>query len=369
MALPVTGPFAWDMTSYRYDGHKTWYRQKRPYKINLAHSFVQGWAIEGNNSLDAWRWRTFADSQDYSATYAQAYARLVSKLGDSAGLGVTLAQWKQADGMISKRANQLSAFTTQLVRRSPIGVAASLGISIKEAQRVMGTRYGVARKLSDLWLEFWFGWKPLVSDIFTACEVFDQPIPWGRIRATRRRNIGPYLYQKPAGPFSEGIWFQRVQQYVGIGVDVRLVNPNLHLLNQFGLLNPAVVAWDAVPWSFVIDWFANVSSWLGSFTDFAGIERSNGYVTRRSWLDGVTYWTDLPEAGGYGIGKSLRREVLLQGNIPRPSLVLRDASLKPARALTAITLLVQKLPRQSAALSVVKSTPNLPVYRWKDRAP
>lgn len=39
----------------------------------------------------------------------------------------------------------------------------------------------------------------------------------------------------------------------------------LALLDKFGVnLNPSII-WNAIPWSFVVDWLANVSSWLSNF--------------------------------------------------------------------------------------------------------
>jgi len=254
---------------------------------------------------------------------------------------VTLAQWRQADEMISKRSKQLTRFTTSLLRRSPIGVASSLGLSLRDVQRVMGARYGTARKLSDLWLEFWFGWKPAVADIYAASEVFDNFIPWAHLRSAVSRT--DKYYQAPSTFWSEGIDCD-YRVACQIGVDVRLVNPNVRLMQQFGVLNPATVLWDAIPWSFVVGWFANVDSWLSSFTDFAGFEVSNGYISRKIVLKGKTFWPAYPGiAGGEGMGLAVSRSLF--SSVPRPSLVLKDLTCSPLRALTSISLLTQQLAK------------------------
>lgn len=339
--LPISGP----IVELSADGsrEKSWYRQKPPYDRPLPYRYVQGFAVGPGNSADGWRWKAFVRDLDYTKLYAQAYSSLADKLGEGADLGVSLVQYRQADAMIRSRANQLGAFTTSLVRRSPIGVAASLGISIRDVQRIMKTRHGVSRKLSDLWLEFWFGWKPLVSDIFTACEILNRELPWGKLKASRR-DVEPYtIRQVPATESGEGIAWAVVRKQVSVGVRVRVKNPNVRLLQEFGVLNPYLVAWDVIPWSFVLGWFSNVDSYLSSFTDFAGLETSDGYVSKSAFIAGHTFWPYDPLQGGPGFGVATLRDLFTE--VPRPRLVLKGFTLKPLRALTAMSLLVQKLPR------------------------
>lgn len=332
---PASGPLSYEKVSYG---------QTRPYDINLPYQLRIGQATGPNNWSDGWRWRAFAESITTDDAYSKAYGRLVDQLGDPASLGITLVQWRQADAMIKNRGSQLLQFSNALVRRSPIGVAAALGLRLKDCQAIMRTRYGVARKLSDLWLEFWFGWKPAVQDIYAACEVFDRDLPWGLYKGSATITTKPKdPIQVPGTPWSEGIMFEFVQSRVKVGVEVRVANPNVRLLQQMGLINPFEIAFDGIPWSFVLGWFSNVSTWLSSFTDFAGLETRNGYVSRTGKVLGQTYWPAYSHLGGKGHGASMSRVLVNQP--PRPSFALNGISLKPARALTAITLLVQKLPR------------------------
>lgn len=60
---------------------------------------------------------------------------------------------------------------------------------------------------------------------------------------------------------------------------VRVVNPNGWLLERAGLINPVAVAWDLVPWSFVVNMFSNVGGLVNSITDFYGLEFVNSSTT------------------------------------------------------------------------------------------
>jgi len=341
MVGPVTGPFTKFESKNGHYLDKTWYRQRRPYNQNLTYSRVEGWGTNPYDSTHAWRFAAFASSYLGSdQAYAKAYSRVVDQLGENAGIGVTLAQWKQADQMVSNRVTQLRTFTYHLANRNPLGVAASLGIKASQASKILKTRHGVQRKLSDLWLEFWFGWKPAVQDIYTALEVFDDFIPWASLKGTGKASAR--LLVEPATPWGERLSLAG-EVRCSVGIDVRLVNPNVRTLNQLGLLNPALIAWDAIPWSFVLGWVSNIDMWLSSFTDFAGFETSNGYVSRRCLLAGRVSRQDLPDYGGHGSGVANSRSII--GSLPRPALQLKGLTLRPARALTAIALLTQKLPR------------------------
>lgn len=357
MVNPVKGPFVEEIDEPGYRSSKVWYRQKKPYTYQLPFTRQIGyaWGPNGLSSLsNAWRywtWAAEAQGRYHETAYARAYAKLVDLIqGDTASLGINLAQWKQADKMISNRANQLRSFTSALVRRSPAGVAASLGIRVRDAAKLMKTRHGVSKKLSDLWLEFWFGIKPLVSDIYTACEVFSKEIPCNSVKARAAAIAQELDYQRPpvSYPASEGISLDKIIVGVQLGCDVTVTNPDVYLLNQLGLINLAQVAYDAVPWSFVLGWFSNVETYVNSLSDFAGLTTSNGWITRYCVLEGHTYTSDygvLSSApfGSNGKGVYVNRVAMTQP--PRPSLVFSLKEWKPTRGATAISLLVQKLPR------------------------
>jgi len=232
-----------------------------------------------------------------------------------------------------------------------LGIAASLGISAKQARKVLNTKYGVARSLSDLWLEFWFGWKPLVSDIYTACEALQEPLPRTRIRGRAGQTIA---YGYDSGAHSTEYFAGTGTCEVRLGCDVVISNPNTRLLQQMGLLNPAVVVWDAIPWSFVIDWFWSVSAVLNAFTDFAGLTVSNAYIVKIGEVNGQWRWHPCEVCSQAEKDIYLSRKCSMKAiaksrqpltSFPSPSLRYKGLNFSPTRGLTAITLLTQKLPK------------------------
>lgn len=61
----------------------------------------------------------------------------------------------------------------------------------------------------------------------------------------------------------------------------KISNETLANAASIGLLNPAQVAWELVPYSFVVDWFLPVGSFLETLTDTAGLTFVSGVQTYR----------------------------------------------------------------------------------------
>lgn len=351
-APKITGPFITqtDIESPFYHEMKVSYRQRRPYNTNLPHFLNKGAALgPGNNQRrKGSEWRAHGElAEDDPLTvraYAAAYSKLVDQLGEPAGIGITLAQWKQAEGMVTARVKQLTRFTRAVIRRDPIGAWRELGFSVRKDEIAWWRRrHGLSYKLSDLWLEFWFGWKPAVQDIYTACEVFDRPLPMRFYKGARTMTDYNRVMQTGEEQFSRRLVFTEVKSRVSLGVPIRIANANMYLMNQFGILNAGLIAYDAIPWSFVADWVWNVSSWLGSFTDLAGLEAGMGYKSVKTTVRGMESWKAYPEKDGAGIGLCKRR-TLVDG-LAGPGLYLKQFKVSPTRAMTAIALLMQQMNR------------------------
>jgi hypothetical protein len=350
MALPVTGPETRTLVDGTwYKKVSTGYRQKRPYDIPLLH---KKWYadVEPNNTMQA---QVTASSQrafhllvsgnGSIAAYDKAYGSLVDKLGEGAGMGINIAQRKQTFQMLGSRFRQLDGFTTGVIRRDKKLIARSLSISERQVSRTLSQNWGVAKTLANTWLEFWFGWKPLLSDIHAGLEALDAPVPDGRIKGsgTQKWVDSSRGYAGPFNAWYDFTGFSRSR----LGCDVRVTNIATRTLQQWGLLNPAAILWDSIKYSFVIDWFANVSQYIGSFTDFAGLEISNAYQVTESFCRGEYGWNGYPwkaHAESYDYAR-----VPTGVTIAPPKLMFKELKLPATRALTALSLLTQKLNRRS----------------------
>jgi hypothetical protein len=130
-----------------------------------------------------------------------------------------------------------------------------------------------------------------------------------------------------------------------MGAEVHISNPNLYLANKLGFVNPAVIAWELVPFSFVVDWFVPVGNFLSQWTDFVGLSLQNGYTTKSAYVESRERYLLLSPPGvrddkNYKLRFQMQRALGISSYKLRPNLV---TGLSPVRGITAISLVLQKL--------------------------
>ena len=418
MIMPVTGPLTdnWatqsppDLAGNRMTWvkqTKTWFRQKKPFDLPLEYHYDR-------RSISAWHEKTLGCQTgvspwalDYTAVvpaaldanlYNKAYNRFKDKMGAHVELGIDAAEGRQSMDMIKNRLLQLAKFTFALSRGRVGAAAEALGVTTprsilqktqafkREAKALKNKasakkgwktpsresllipRRETMKSFANLYLEFHFGWSPLVKDIYDAMEVLSKPFSPKPVHASARQVIVSTFSQQPyfnsyTNSYDYQVAKRVTSQKVKIGADMRVTNPNLALNNQLGIVNPATVAWEIVPFSFVLDWFVNVGDFLSSFTDFAGVELTNQYwtdftlvtkqhnfysdVNRTSDLQQVKYGCNSYDHFAYHdwynwFGVIINRNV---GSIPGPTLKVRNPwVLSPRRGLAAASLLMQRFP-------------------------
>lgn len=250
--------------------------------------------------------------------------------------------------MISQRATQLLR-SLRAVKRGRFGDAAEiLGVS-KTPQGVSR-----AKQMSGNWLEYHFGWSPLLSDIYGAVDVLQGPVPVRRVRASAKAGIPRETFGKyPLNYGDPPVGYTDRAYEVRSGFEFEIKNPDLWLANRLGLVNPASVVWELVPFSFVVDWFVPVGDFLGSMTATLGLEVKNGWTSERMFYDdrrrslGAVYKNSYPGYSleefyysGFGV-QNVRRQGALSAT---PTLTF-SPGFSPTRAFTAVALLIQSFGR------------------------
>jgi len=221
----------------------------------------------------------------------KARARFVSGVRDqnAASLAVTVAEWGQAQKMIVHRAGQLVAglkaakrldvsALRKILKESTV-LETSRGNAIRRSQPKadLNRRREAPKTASNLWLEYHFGWEPLVKDIYEAVKVLSSNPPAQAVKGTGRCS---WPVRTPGSPTPYNHWVEYSYECkVLVQADVYIRNPNLALANQLGIVNPATVAWELVPFSFLVDWFIPVGKLLDSWTDLLGYDLQYPFTT------------------------------------------------------------------------------------------
>lgn len=303
--LPVTGPFEKVVNrvipsgpgagSSQFYSRQFIMRQAAPYNLPLPYNatFIQvlsARASYGPYWTDT-SWSEPFDSAVHTTAHNRAYANFVDGVGPSADLGTTFGEWGQARDMIQKRGGQLFDVIVAAKRGDFRGATTKLKYAFTDKQK---TKAGASKTVADFWLETWFGWKPLISDIGNAVDVLCHDYKTIRIKGYgKAEKLRVYRDKIDMGGGSyQDIrydWIHESRESIVGTVSVR--NPNVGLPNQLGLVNAASVAWELVPWSFAVDWFLNVGQVIGSLSDLAGFKVTDvctftkrRIVENHSWL-------------------------------------------------------------------------------------
>lgn len=292
----------------------------------------------------------------------RSYEKLRAKI-NTADMGVNLVEYRQASAMFGKRGTDVLNVVQLLVRRRFAEAGRVLNCSFYDGKppRRNRSRWVLPDypkktniSLSNLWLEWHFGWSPLISDCQAAAKVLTDPIPNVKISGSSERFERSSVKETMAG--NPG-WFRKTDIVTRFrhrqGAYVAITNPNVALAGQLGLLNPVALAWEIVPFSFVADWFVNVGDWLQGFSDFAGMTLTWPYSTIHLWsfytkyefspYVGAPYWT--PKTSGELYGKKL--EMSRAVGLTSPILKVRPLKLPSlSRAATIWSLASQVLQRR-----------------------
>lgn len=329
----------------RYYDAKHRYSQTKPFSLILPYEAIYRTVTSWQRNYP-WLAMPQYDANDtppFNVNWVHvqnaSYERLKDKIYNEIELGASLAEVGQAYSMIAKSATTLrKAYLA--IRRGRFGDAA-------KALRMKFTPKGVSlhKSASANWLEYYFGWRPIVSDIYGACEILNNPIVGGqRVKAGRR---DPYSIPTQSQNLGSVTRSWRLNGWIACtqGCQVRFARPGgLHTLDAWGIDNPLSVAWEVTPFSFVIDWFVNVGDFIGSQTDFADLSLENVFQSRRYELDLHGFVSVNPGFGNGEQNSSHTKYVYLVRTTSLSGIQLtikKPLPWKSERAATAISLLVQ----------------------------
>lgn len=277
--------------------------------------------------------RTY-DDKCYQAALSQVY----EKLRGNIDLSVDIAQMGQVARMV----------------RGSLGIVRyikSFPSSLFKGLKSQDLRKPV-KDLGSKWLEFQYGWKPLAQTLYDVANSMIVPsiglmvVEGKNTEATTRREKGLTW-----GGWEETCDISDSNRCL-IKCRFRPKESSLQNLGSYTSLNPASIAWELTPWSFVVDWFVDVGGYIreletsmlyGSlFHDgFRTFSRKTSVdsrvnVVQSSW----GYKTSYTATANFR-GKSMNRAVLQR--LPHPVFPRFTADLGSGRLLNAAALLSQFL--------------------------
>lgn len=138
-----------------------------------------------------------------------------------------------------------------------------------------------SKALANGWLELQYGWRPLLSDIYGAAEQLAQT----RISEYRnivRKSASQTITSRGVRPPVSGgpaVYYDIMRKVTIKYVIYFSVPAGIHTLTKLGLTNPALIAWELTPWSFVIDWILPLGNYISSLDATSGLAFEKGCKT------------------------------------------------------------------------------------------
>lgn len=228
------------------------------------------------------------------------------------------------------------------LRSDEAGSGLNLAVDIAEAKQVKTMlqdawkafayiKYISPKRWAKSWLEYQYGWKPLVQSVY------------GSFDAILHRRLNQYTRVTGKGRSFEISWkkFSDVQYPGATEViakhrrrramyvcEYALKNSVQQQLLGYTSLNPATIIWELVPYSFVVDWFVNVGGYLQNLESALAFAQDfkRGYLVCGEKCEqygqvyggktvGTTIYTS--QAKAYNVYTSKVRTVLQATPLPR----------------------------------------------------
>ena len=327
------------------------------------------WAGWQGNLYDAYFAHTYKPSFPGFPTTLDcendALGKLLDRMKDmKVNVAQAYAERKQTLSLISSAVNTIAS-AALAVRRGKLRHAHTLFGREVQKMRVRDIAPS-PKNLSDRWLEFSYGWRPLLSDIHGAAEhlakTFMDRKPDLRIVVTAKKNYTWFGRALNSNGFNRQ--FDTILDYtsditVRYVIEYRVSSSIASQLASTGLTNPLLLAWELIPYSFVVDWFLPLGTYLNRLDATMGLDFHRGSKSikhlhnRNAFLvgkPGVVYTHDdgkgtLSVRGGYMMSEETKSRTTLAG-FPKPNPpALSLGPLGVSKTLSGLALLQQAFRR------------------------
>jgi len=216
--------------------------------------------------------------------------RCLSKAEERAGMDIQaniaqdVAQFGQLNRLIGGTARRIATSIHAVKARN---YSAAVKALTEDPHKYHGLRKRLTPKQSvaDNWLALQYGWKPLLQDIDGLMRLLSQIVTGGpQVVRVKARAEGEKRYTYEQGPFVAGqkpvlMEVMRKDQ-CKISLSYTYSSHLVTYLQQVGFTNPINLAWEILPYSFVVDWFVPIGPYLSSISAYQGLVLLNACQTQ-----------------------------------------------------------------------------------------
>lgn len=293
-------------TRYYYDYQENWqYGYERgEYESGTSKVRVEPQVYDLPSTTNSWKSRVWWDSSLMSQLETEAKLKARARAKDmKVNAAVAFGEGHQTIRMIANTARQLGKAYSAFRKRH-----------FKRAADILGITKPSSREAANRWLEWKYGWGPLLADVkgageFVGSLVMQRP-PRFAVRSGKTEKVKNYDFPNWTGymagtPLTDftlatknGWCLHRAE--AGLLLELQYRSSALAAQLGFGISDPLLVAWELTPFSFVFDWFIKVGELLETISALQGYKVLDGWTTRLYLYEGQV--TCRPNSGYTQVG-------------------------------------------------------------------
>lgn len=239
----------------------------------VTRTYAAGYPFNATSTMNRMVGRMVANTATINSARDQAWnenlTKVLVRVSDAkVNVGVMLKEASKTSDMIYSTASRLDKAYRSLRKGRFAEVARQLNLP--------------PSKVHKTWLEYKYGWMPLLMDVKGSAEFLAQQVATGR--ATRfavktqtkkeilsEARVLPYVPYGGSVPDANDIETYKVEYIVKHKLFCEITNSQIAQLQQIGLTNPALYVWETIPYSFVFDWLVGVGDYFQAITSLNGI--------------------------------------------------------------------------------------------------
>lgn len=260
---------------------------------------------------------------DYDSSYSTTYRYRARGTGVNVGHAVALANWRTLNAgndlfmptLFTNTINRARTEALLKLQQGDFNIGQALGESIQtvgflaqsvvklaraaaaashgnwpKVARVLGYKPSIGSGAANTWLEYMYGWLPLVNDIYGAQETAKKGFLERDQLFNVTREITDHLPIASCLSRTPRVLSGKASEVCKVVYWQKISDAKLAALQSLGLVNPIAIAWELTTYSFVIDWLIPVANFLSALTATLGLTFVSGYEDRIVRYD--IRWTD-----------------------------------------------------------------------------
>ena len=255
--------------------------------------------------------------------------------GHSFNLAVAAAEGKKTVSMVSDALQSIGGAVLDLKRGRFESAARRFGVNPRPSRLSH-------KDVAGRWLELQYGWLPLLNDVYEASKAYEVLTKQPRKNLIRVNYTRRFTHNSSESTLN---WSCEGLAMAGKQIIYEMTE-QMSAGRSLGLTDPLSVAWELMPYSFVVDWFIPIGTYLENLNTIPSL-RGRFLTTSLRKFSGSAVsvnptfnWTVIPTTHVSQV--YLDRTVSSSLTVPKPSFKSFEDAMSPKRIWNAIALAVQR---------------------------